>query len=73
MQLSGAGKRPDTNNTAKKVREKQNASPLNKKGLDYLPAGYSGITMLEEKLRLSNVENAALKEEIRSMKMVQEH
>ena len=31
------------------------ASPLTKngKGKDYLPAGYSGITMVEEKLRIS--------------------
>ena len=46
---------------------------MSKKGLDYLPAGYGAVTMLEEKLRLSEESNAALKEEVRSLRMVQVH
>ena len=53
------------------ARERSTTSPLSKKGLDYLPAGYGAVTMLEEKLRLSEEANAALKEEVRSLKMVQ--
>ena len=50
------------------------SSPLSKKGKgkDYLPAGYSGITMVEEKLRLSEQRNNALIEEIRSLRKVQD-
>ena len=38
----------------------------------YIPAGYGGVTMLEEKLRLAEAQNAALSEEIRLLKRVQE-
>ena len=53
------------------ARARGATSPLSKKGLDYLPAGYGAVTMLEEKLRLSEEQNTALKEEVRSLKMVQ--
>ena len=48
------------------------SSPISKKakGKEYLPAGYSGITMVEEKLRLSEERNLALQEEIRSLRLV---
>ena len=45
-------------------------SPANLKA--YIPAGYGGVTMLEEKLRLAEAQNAALSEEIRLLKRVQE-
>ena len=50
------------------------ASPLDKKGKgkEYLPAGYHGITMVEEKLRLSEQRNTALREEISSLRKVQD-
>lgn len=46
------------------------SSPANLKA--YIPAGYSGVTMLEEKLRLAEAQNAALQEEVRLLKRVQD-
>ena len=46
------------------------SSPANLKA--YIPAGYGGVTMLEEKLRLAEAQNNALNEEIRLLKRVQE-
>ena len=72
----GGGKagRPQSSNVSKggRVMFPAASSPLSKKGKDYIPAGYSGITMVEEKLRVSEQHNAALQEEIRCLKKVQE-
>ena len=76
LQLNRGGKagRPQSSNVSKagRVMFPATSSPLSKKGKDYIPAGYSGITMIEEKLRVSEQRNAALQEEIRSLKKVQE-
>ena len=45
-------------------------SPPNMKA--YVPGGYGGMTMLEEKLRVADAQNNALQEEIRLLKRVQE-
>ena len=61
------------NNSQAHAPSKHNKEgPLSKKGKEYLPAGYSGITMVEEKLRASEAQVAALTEEIKSLRKVQE-
>ena len=55
LQLSRARPQSPSSRKGGGVKYPGGASPLTKtgKGKDYLPAGYSGITMVEEKLRIS--------------------